>query len=168
MSDKDSTLTQDLLRGVLDYSPDSGTFAWKVNRSNVKAGTPAGTPTKNGYLVIRVFDNLHLAHRLAWAYMFGYPLPKFIDHIDGNKKNNAIANLRPCTKVTNGQNRRTAQTNNKSSGLLGVAWLDHVKKFTAYIDAGGKRKYLGLFLDKNDAHSAYLEAKRVLHEGCTI
>jgi len=168
MSDKDASLTQSLLREFLDYNTETGDFYWKVNRTNIKAGTPAGTTTANGYLVIRLFRKLYLAHRLAWLYMHDDPMPRMLDHKNGNKRDNRINNLRPANKVTNGQNRHAAQANNKSSGLLGVAWLSHVNKFTAYINSNGTRTYLGLFADKHEAHAAYLTAKRKLHQGCTI
>lgn len=109
-----------------------------------------------------------LAHRLAWMHFYQEDPPKLIDHINGEKTNNRIKNLRAGDKVLNAQNQRRAQANNKSSGLLGVAFIRHVRKFAAYIDKGGQRKYLGWFDDKSEAHAAYLKAKRELHEGCTI
>jgi len=169
MSKAHSTLTRDRLKELLHYDIDSGKFTWRNNRSNVKEGATAGCLSLNGYILIRIDRKLHLAHRLAWLYHYGDAnIPRLIDHINGDKTDNRISNLRPATKVLNGQNRRSAQSNNKSSGLLGVAYISHTRKFTAYIDKGGKRKYLGLFERKEDAHEAYLLAKRVLHEGCTI
>lgn len=169
MKNKTNVVTKSVLQELLDYRPETGVFSWKVNRSNVKAGTVTGCKTVNGYLFIRLFKKCWLAHRLAWIYCYGHEtLPPLIDHINGDKTDNRIDNLRPGTKVTNGQNRHGAQANNASSGLLGVAWLAHVEKFTAYINFDGRRKYLGLFEDKHEAHSAYLKAKRELHEGCTI
>lgn len=153
----------------MDYNINNGQFSWRNNRTNVKAGAVAGCLSLNGYTLIRIDRKLHLAHRLAWIYCNGSAqMPRLIDHINGSKTDNRISNLRPATKVMNGQNRRTAQSNNKSSGLLGVAYIAHTGKFTAYIDKDGRRKYLGLFERKEDAHEAYLLQKRALHEGCTI
>lgn len=169
MSKAHSIPTQSRIKELLNYDADSGVFTWLSNRSNVKAGAVAGCLSLNGYILIRIDKKLCLAHRLAWIYFYGDAgTPGLIDHINGNKTDNRIANLRPATKVTNGQNRRRAQANNVSSGLLGVAYIAHTRKFTAYINAGGKRKYLGLFRNKEDAHNAYLSAKRQMHEGCEI
>lgn len=162
------TLTIPLLRELLDYDPDTGIFRWAVNRSNVKAGTVTGCKANNGYTIIRICGRAMLAHRLAWMHFYQEMPPDLIDHIDGDRANNRIKNLRSATKVVNGQNRRNAQANNKSSGLLGVSFIRHMKKFTAYIDVGGNRTYLGWFEDKHEAHAAYLKAKRELHDGFAI
>lgn len=156
------------LRELLDYDTETGIFRWRCNRSNVKAGSVAGCPAPTGYTVIRLFKRLHLAHRLAWLHHHGENPPELIDHINGIKTDNRIANLRPSDKVSNGQNRRTCQTNNKSSGFLGVALIPHTGKYTAYINVRGKRKYMGLFEKKEDAYAAYLNEKRRLHQGSTI
>ena len=169
MARMESKITAAQVRHLLSYDAMSGVFTWRENRSNVKAGAVAGCKNVHGYLVIRLFGKLRLAHRLAWLHHYGDEgMPALLDHINGDKADNRIANLRAATKVINGQNRRTAQTNNKSSGLLGVAWLERVQKFMAYIDVGGKRRYLGLHSDKAVAHQVYLDAKRKIHEGCTI
>ena len=169
MSGANSTPTQSRVKELLSYDANSGLFFWTKNRSNVKAGAVAGCTSKNGYTLIRIDKKLFLAHRLAWIYCNGDDsVPDLIDHINGNKTDNRIENLRPATKVLNGQNRRAAQANNASSGLLGVAYISHTKKFTAYINKDERRQYLGLFENKEDAHEAYINAKRLLHEGCVI
>lgn len=166
MSEK---LTSEAIRKLLRYDHSNGIFTWRENRSNVKAGAVAGCRNIAGYIVIRIFRKLHLAHRLAWLYHFGDAgTPPLIDHVNGDKADNRIANLRAATKVINGQNRHRAQSNNLSSGLLGVAWIKHTRKYAAYINVNGKRQYLGLHSDKTVAHKAYLDAKRKAHEGCTI
>lgn len=167
MSKTNSILTQEILREYLNYDLESGLFFWRKNISNIKAGQQTGCVGVNGYVHIRIFRKLHLAHRLAWLYCYG-DLPLIVDHKNGNKQDNRIANLRESSKVLNGQNRHSAQSNNLTSGLLGVAWHPNIKRFIAHINVDGRRKHLGTFTDKNKAHDVYLKAKRELHEACTI
>jgi len=161
-------ITVEQVREFLDYDPDTGGFSWRRARSNVKQGSVAGCTALHGYTVIRLLGKLHLAHRLAWLHHYGEEPPPLIDHINEDKSDNRIANLRKANKALNAQNKRSAQRNNKSSGLLGVAFLPHVSKFTAYINANGKRKYLGLFEEKEDAHAAYLKEKQTMHAGAIV
>jgi hypothetical protein len=90
-----------------------------------------------------------------------------IDHINMNRTDNRIANLRSVSPRVNSENRRTAQSQNLV-GLRGVSWRDHCKKWRSRITVHGVEHRLGQFDTAEDAHAAYLEAKRRLHEGCTI
>lgn len=144
-------LTQARLRQVVNYDPVTGSFTWLV-RFGVVAGKKAGHST-NDYVVIGIDKRLYLAHRLAWLYTFG-ELPEMLDHIDGNKQNNRIDNLRPCTKSTNGANSKRNSTN--TSGFKGVSWDRDTKKWRAYVKKNGRRFHLGLFDNIDDAHRAYL------------
>jgi hypothetical protein len=162
-------MTHDDLIGSLDYNAATGVFCWKKSiGTRNRVGDVAGYVEKRGYIQIKVGGKLHRAHRLAWFYVHG-KWPEFqIDHIDGDKTNNAIANLRDVEPMRNSENVRKARISNKTSGLLGVTFHKPAKKWLAQIGAKGKHKYLGLFLDPLEAHQAYLTAKRELHEGCTI
>ena len=153
-------LTAGRLRELLDYCPDTGVFTWKIRISNVKVGDVAGCLEKDGYLRIQIDSRLHFTHRLAWFYVTGEWPPDQIDHINGIRDDNRIANLRAATRSENGQNRRKPQANN-TTGYLGVT--RHRGKFLAKIRLDGKRKHLGLFTTPEEAHVAYLEAKRRLH-----
>ena len=160
------TVTAQRLRYLFNYDPATGNFTRRVRVSrNTKVGDMAGTKSPDGYLHIRVDCCLYLSHRLAWIYVTGEQ-PKFqIDHIDGNRCNNAFSNLRDVYCGINSQNQRSARADNKS-GFLGVA--KNGSGWGASIKAGGMKHHLGTFKNPELAHAAYLEAKRRLHPGCTI
>jgi hypothetical protein len=160
-------ITQDQLKKLLHYDTDTGLFTWLVSPTNsVKAGSIAGARTSQGYVQIRVLYKNYLAHRLAWLYVHGEWPMLDIDHIDNNKINNAIANLRVVTHQVNQQNRKTAFRNN-SVGYLGVFKVNckHTKPFRASIKLNGKKFHLGYYETPEEAHAAYLDAKRKLHGG---
>lgn len=151
------------LRELLAYDEITGVLIWKESPSrNVKAGDIAGHKSSRGYIHIKVLGSAYLAHRLAWLHSRGeWPLGQ-IDHIDGNKTNNAIANLRDVSQSVNMQNRRTASINS-SSGLLGVSRKGD--RWEARIRTNGARRYIGSYATPEMAHAAYLAAKRVWHPG---
>lgn len=160
------TLTAKKLRELLDYDPVTGVFVWVVrSNQNTFAGTLAGTTTKHSYVVISIGARVYAAHRLAWLYVHGVWPTYHIDHKDGNASNNQITNLRDVPRTVNMQNRRKAQINNRS-GLQGA--MKNGSGWMARIAANGVIHYLGNFRTPEEAHQAYLEAKRKLHEGCTI
>ena len=156
-------LTAQRLRELLHYDPETGKFL-RIQRPEAIIGRDNG----EGYLLIFVNGKRHRAHRLAWLYMTG-EWPAFdIDHIDGNRANNAFCNLRDVRRSKNLQNQRAAKSSNKSSGLLGVTWNKRRKTWLAQIFFDGKNHTIGGFESPKEAHAAYLDAKRVHHEGCTI
>jgi len=91
--------------------------------------------------------------------------PSEIDHINGDKSDNSYRNLREVSRGENMQNKRKAHRNNKT-GFLGVA--REAGKYRARIRVCGKNRSLGMYDTPQQAHQAYLAAKRELHEGCTI
>ena len=160
-------ITQERLRELVRYCPETGIFTWKSSSINrVKIGDVAGTLRKDGYFRIQIDGKLYFAHRLAWFYIHGNLPIYHIDHIDGNRFNNRINNLRDVDRLTNNQNIKPAQQKNKSTGLLGVT--KHRSKFMAQITINGIHKYLGCFDNAHKAHEVYLSAKRNYHKGCTI
>ena len=120
----------------------------------------------NGYAVIKVDSVTYKAHRLAWLCVHGEWPAGQIDHINGSRTDNRIANLRDVPHLINAQNRRRANRNN-STGLLGVS---HGKAggYVATICVGSKTEYLGVFSSAEEAHQMYLLAKRQKHLGATI
>lgn len=141
---------------LLEYDPDTGVFK---SRGRVAAGDVAGTLSR-GYLYIRVEGERHFAHRLAWLMCHRRWPEAALDHIDLDKTNNRIANLRLATGTENGINTRRRVDN--TSGTKGVYWHNGGKRWVAEIHRGGKKIYLGIFSRREDAASAYAEKAREL------
>jgi hypothetical protein len=154
------------LRKQLSYDASTGALVWRCAKGRQPAGAPAGVRLPTGYLAIRFDGVRHPAHRLAWLIAHGAPADGEIDHKDGDRTNNRLSNLRAVPRCVNQQNQRRAQCTNKT-GLLGVSKSDG-PGFRARIFYAGKENHLGTFKTPEDAHAAYLAAKRHLHEGCTI
>lgn len=159
-------ITQERLHELVHYCPETGIFTHLQSKGRKKAGAIAGSLRLDGYVYIMIGGHRTFAHRFAWLYMNGEWPVADIDHIDGNKSNNAFNNLRDVSRSVNAQNQKHAKISSKL-GLLGVSKLPS-GNFYAKIVLNGNRNYLGVFSNPNDAHQAYLKAKRKLHEGCVI
>lgn len=162
-----NNLTAERLRELFYYEKETGLFFRKVAISNVKAGKLTGSKNTAGHMGFRVDKKMCLAHRLAWLYTYGKWPDGQIDHINGQRSDNRIANLRDVSASINAQNTRLPRSDNKT-GFLGVSWKACANKYVAQIQVNSKIKYLGLFADPLEAHKAYIEAKRLNHPGCTI
>lgn len=163
-------ITQDRLKQLLSYNPETGDFVWINSTSNrVAKGKIAGTLRKSGYRQIRIDGKIYLSHRLAWLYVYGKLPDNLIDHISGWKADNRIVNLRKCTYSENSQNKRLS-SNRGITGYLGVCFhkLKEKVKFRAEINISGKGKHLGVFDSAEEAYSAYIEAKRKYHPFNTL
>ncbi|MBY4947045.1 HNH endonuclease [Cupriavidus respiraculi] len=152
-------LTVEDVRALLHYDADTGEFTWV---SGHKVGLPAGTSHGRGYLSIGVKGRRYLAHRLAWFYVHGRWPAAHIDHQNGDRSDNRLANLRECDNTENQQNRAKQRTN--TSGATGVSWHRKMAKWQAKITVKGKRLWLGAFATIDEARSAYLEAKAKFHD----
>jgi len=165
-------VSEDLLaeaRRVLDYNPETGVLTWKVDRNSyIKAGSRAGAKNSEGYIHLRVGGKSCKAHRIAWLLAHGSLPDCDIDHINGDRADNRLCNLRAATRAENGQNQKRAHSSNKTSGLLGVHWHAQSKKWRSVIAVNKEKKYLGLFDTAEEAHAAYLKAKAELHPFQTI
>jgi hypothetical protein len=157
-------LTQARLHELISYDPETGIMRWRVNKGAVKAGQVAGNPNR-GYLQLMVDGHPTFVHRFIWFYVYGKWPDGNIDHIDGNRSNNRLRNLRDVTQSMNIQNEIKPRSNNKS-GFLGVKANRGLWK--AEISVNGKTKFLGRFKTPEEAHHVYIEAKRQFHPGCTI
>lgn len=161
-------ITQTMLHQILSYNQETGEFIWiKSPAASVKANTIAGRTSNKGYRQIRIKGRQYSSHRLAWLYVFGKWPDGAIDHINGIRTDNSILNLRDVTMTVNLQNLRNPRKSNKS-GYLGVCWDKYMKRYKSAIKVKGKSIHLGYYEDPKMAHIAYLEAKRTMHEGCTI
>jgi hypothetical protein len=165
---KTPNFTAERLRELLHYDPETGLFTREKSSQGAKAGV-AGVVRKDGYCLVCVLGRQYLLHRLAWFYVTGKWPTDLIDHIDGNPSNNRFSNLREATKITNAQNIKGPPQHN-TSGLIGATQIKATGRWRAEIrvDGGEKSWHLGIFPNAEQAHAAYIEAKRKLHEGCTL
>ena len=155
----------DIMREYLEYDSSVGgsCLIWKKSfGNNVLVGQRAGKLSHQGYWRVRIDGKDYMAHRVVWA-LNKEDSPYMLDHIDRNKDNNRIENLRECQKgdIDNGKNR-SIQKNN-TSGHQGVCWDKPTKKWKAQIKVEGKCIHLGLFHSIDEAVSARLEAKKKYH-----
>lgn len=164
-------ITQEFLRGRLDYDPLTGIFRWKPrsdcfrNWNTKYAGKPAGSLTGKGYIVIRLTINGErgkvAASRLAFIYMEGQ-CPPIVDHKDRNRQNDRWDNLRAATREQNARN--SAMQSNNKSGFKGVDWRPERRKWRAMIGVDGRQRCLGYFSSPEEAHAAYCEAADRHHQ----
>lgn len=146
-------LTQKQLKAHLHYNPETGLFTRINNNPSKSTSDYAGSLHNKGYIMIYVLYDRYRAHRLAWLYMTGKMPTAQIDHIDGNKANNAFDNLRQASNKENLKNR-TVNSNNKS-GYRGVSWSNSANKWLANAMHKGKRKNLGYFDTAEKAYEAF-------------
>jgi hypothetical protein len=162
----DANLTAAQLREILDYDPETGLFTWAISRRGCRRGDQTGAPHRNGYVMIGINRRARLAHRLAWLHTYGEWPKGQIDHINGVRADNRLANLRDVPGRINRQNQRAARSDNRETGLLGV-YKNH-GQWGARIQLNGRQHYLGNFQTPEEAHAAYIKAKRLMHPGCTL
>jgi hypothetical protein len=161
-------LTAERLRELLGYDPNTGEFVWLLKRNqHVGAGSKAGALDAKGYRVITVDGRDQKAHRLAWLYVHGEWPPDDIDHINGIRSDNRIANLRKASRGQNVQNIRRARKDSRS-GLIGAHYRKDSGTYAASIQVNGLNKHLGHFKTAEEAHAAYLKAKAELHPFSTM
>jgi hypothetical protein len=148
---------KDQCLGKLQYNSITGIFTWISNGTRgVKKDDVAGYKSKAGYIMLSVSGRKILAHRVAWMFTYGdFPVGQ-IDHINRNKSDNRIENLREATFAQNAQNRVKNICN--TSGYKGVTWHKRDQKWQAAVTIKGKCIYLGYFSSPENAYEAYKEA----------
>lgn len=153
---KNFDLTGEQVRELFDYDPMIGIFTWKKSRGNqfTKPGMKAGSKDTYGHIGIEIKGKTYLAHRLAWLFVYDKWPEHQIDHINRNREDNRIENLRDVIGIENAKNK--GNYNNNTTGLKGVTLKKG--KFISQITIEGKCKYLGSFKTAEDAHNAYMNA----------
>jgi len=154
-------ITPERLRALLAYDPETGHFTWRVPLSRrIRPGDRAGY-ANDGYLLVRIDRRNYRGHRLAWLYTFGEWPNGDLDHINCDRADNRISNLREATRSQNQANMRRPRHN--TSGFKGASFHQRKGKWQAIIQKDGKTLYLGLFPTAADAHAAYCAAAQELH-----
>lgn len=166
----------EVLRQLLSYDPETGKLFWKERPRGAftsqracstwnaqRAGKEAlCNLDSDGYRQGGILGRMYKAHRVIWAMVYGaWPVSQ-VDHINCDKSDNRLCNLRAAT---NAQNRRNVGPNvNNSTGLKGVCWDKSKGKWKAHITVDGVKKHLGLFSDSAEASAAYRQAADRLHQ----
>jgi hypothetical protein len=153
-------ITAKRLREALDYDPATGVFTWKIARGyTAKAGTVAGCLNALGYVQISFEGGRYSGHRLAWLYVTGRWPSKELDHINRNRADNRLANLREASGKQNHANMGCHR--DSKSGVRGVIF--NRGRWQANMRIDGRYKYLGSFLTKEEARDAYNAKARQVH-----
>lgn len=152
-------LTHKELLRLVSYDPNTGSFSANVARGSLSAGRVISVdPEKNGYVRLRVNGKGYLAHRLAWFYTHAVWPPVQIDHINCDKQDNRICNLRLATSSQNHGNRMKPK--GYSAPLKGAHWNRFRNYWQSYIRVNGKSFFLGRFETAIEAHNAYAAAAK--------
>ena len=148
----------ELMRQLLACNPETGLLTWLPRKGGARgwnarhSGKAAFTAYDgNGYRHGTIFDRKFKAHRVIWALHYG-EWPESIDHINGIRDDNRVANLRSVTQKENTRNQKIRSNN--TSGVMGVCWDKQACKWRAQITAGGRNISIGVFTDFDDAVAA--------------
>lgn len=145
-------MTQEWLKKKYHYNPDTGIF------TNIKNGKLLGSVSKtNGYMRTFLKGKEYKIHRLVWLYLYGALPSKHIDHINHNRADNRLCNLREVTRSVNHKNKSIYTSN--SSGTVGVVWHKNNKRWVASIGVDGSVIYLGSFVSYHEAVDARKNAE---------
>jgi hypothetical protein len=149
-------LDLELINMFLFYDKETGLFTWKRKYNNRNVGDSAGHTNKDGYIRISIFNGKYAAHRIAWVMEYNtYPKGQ-IDHINGNRSDNRIENLRDVSDRSNKFNRTVVLNR---FGVMGVHKPKKGNKYEARINLNGQQVTLGRFYTIEEAAACYEKAK---------
>lgn len=150
-----SSLTQKKLRKLLSYNPFSGELTWRKTLGSraMENQLVSGSLSGEGYRRLRVLGELHQAHRLIWLHVYGRWPTGDIDHINRNRSDNRLSNLREASRTENMLNTGCSPKN--TSGYKGVTYHKRSGKFMAQASLSGKNHYLGLHKTPEEASASY-------------
>ena len=155
--------TVDQFRAVVDYDPATGKLIWRRRDDRTPqwngkwAGKTAGADG-DGSVSVRISRRHYKVHRIAWLLVYGEIPTADIDHINGDWRDNRIANLRLASRSQNNWNAKRAKNN--TSGFKGVIWDKKAGLWRAQIHFKKSNHFLGYFSVPKDAHVAYCEAAK--------
>ena len=147
-----------LAQTLFDYK--DGFLVWKVSTGRIKAGQQVASVNNRGYVVVQINKKRYLAHRIIWLIL-NEKMPEMLDHIDGNRQNNLIENLREVDNTLNHWNERKRSTN--KSGHKGVWWHKQSKRWEAACRVDGKQVTIGRFERIEDAAEAVRKFREQQH-----
>ena len=153
-------LTQEQANRLFHYL-DGQLIRISLIGKKAKIGEIAGHVGKRGYKYLSVYKRKYYVHRVIWLMHYG-TFPKAIDHIDGNRLNNRIENLRECSNSENLCNSKIKSNN--TSGFKGIHWFKPKQKWRARLSLNKKEYHVGYFDEKEDAINAILEARLKIHK----
>jgi len=151
-------ITQDQVKKLFCYDSNTGILTNRIHRSTrSRAGHSIGNSDSGGYLTTKIDSVQYKVHRVIFIYVYGY-LPRYVDHIDGDRLNNKTNNLRQATFSQNQQNTKIMKNN--TTGCKGVSWCKKRRMYASRLYFKGKNKHLGYFYDL-DVAAQVLRIKRV-------
>lgn len=144
-----------LLRANVLYDPDTGIFVRTSPAGPSPAGAILGGKNSDGYIQFTIRGYFFYAHRAAWLLTRGY-WPKYVDHVNSDRSDNRLGNLREASQSQNSGNARRSKQN--KTGRKGVYRHSTSGAFVAQIVVNRRAIYLGSFKNKDEAHAAYVDA----------
>lgn len=148
------------IENEVSYNPEDGSFQW-VRPGRGRRKTRVGNLNTDGYVRLRINGINYPAHKAAW-YLFYKEWPeREIDHIDRDRSNNRINNLRLATRSQNSQNTTIKKLS--TSKYRGVSWDSSRNKWIVSICVEGRTKHLGRYSSEEEASLKFIEAAKVLH-----
>ena len=152
------------MKEYMDYNRDTGVFTWIKHRcQTATTGRQVTCRCPKGYVILGWNGRYYKAHHVAWWWVTGEMPDGELDHINNIRDDNRFCNLRPASSAQNNHNR--LKPNNNTSGVKGVNWHKHQKRWVARIAVNGKRVHVGYFDDIAEAEIAVRGAREQLHGG---